>query len=93
MLEGRAIQDVWTAPRRELRGKPGHELGDHGASLRVGEEIVLEGSFAPGQATRWIFSDITPDSFRWRHVDLPPGDAPEVLRQTMAARRREGGGG
>jgi hypothetical protein len=116
VLEGRAIQDVWMAPRRELRGKPGYELGDYGATLRfydpgigawrstwigpykgyvipfiaraVGDEIVLEGSYAEGQTTRWIFSAITPDSFRWRHVDLPAGSSDEVLRQTMAARRR-----
>jgi hypothetical protein len=49
---------------------------------------VLEGSFAPGQTTRWIFSAITPDSFHWRHVDLLPGPTTEVLRQTMVARRR-----
>ena len=116
VLEGRAIQDVWIAPRRELRGEPGRQLGDYGATLRfydpalgawrstwigpykgyvmpfiarpIGAEIVLEGSFAPGQTTRWIFSAITPDSFHWRHIDLLPGSATEVLRQTMVARRR-----
>lgn len=115
VLEGRAIQDVWIAPRRALR-RAGRELGDYGATLRfydpaiaawrstwigpykgyvmpfiarpVGDEIVLEGSFAPGRTTRWIFSDITPDTFRWRHVDLEEGSDGEVLRQTMAARRR-----
>jgi hypothetical protein len=119
-LEGRAIQDVWIAPRRELRGRPGVELGDYGATLRfydpalgawrstwigpykgyvmpfiarpVGAEIVLEGSFAPGQTTRWIFSDITQDAFHWRHVDLLSPSTAEVLRQTMEARRRRGPG-
>jgi len=34
VLEGRAIQDVWIAPRRGLRAQLGDELGDHGATLR-----------------------------------------------------------
>jgi hypothetical protein len=116
VLEGRAIQDVWIAPRRELRGEPGRELGDYGTTLRfydpalgawrstwigpykgyvmpfiarsIGAEIVLEGSFTPGQTTRWIFSEITPDTFHWRHVDLLNGSTTEVLRQTMDARRQ-----
>jgi len=33
---------------------------------KVGEEIVLEGKRANGVAIRWIFSEIKPDSFRWR---------------------------
>jgi hypothetical protein len=54
----------------------------------VEAEIVLEGSFEPGQTTRWIFSAITPDTFHWRHVDLLNASMTEVLRQTMDARRR-----
>jgi hypothetical protein len=120
VLEGRAIQDVWIAPRRELRNKPGLELGDYGTTLRfydpalgawrstwigpykgyvmpfiarpVGAEIVLEGSFAPGQTTRWIFSAITPSTFKWRHVDRVDASGAELLRQTMDARRRHGAG-
>jgi hypothetical protein len=58
----------------------------------VGAEIVLEGSFAPEQTTRWIFSDITPDTFHWRHIDLLQSSPTEVLRQTMVARRRRDAG-
>jgi hypothetical protein len=47
-----------------------------------------EGSFAPGQTTRWIFSAITPNTFKWRHVDRVDGSGAELLRQTMDARRR-----
>lgn len=31
----------------------------------VGEEIVLQGTTPEGYAERWVFSNITPDSFRW----------------------------
>lgn len=116
VLEGRAIQDVWIAPRRGLRAGPTEELGDYGATLRffdpkigawrstwigpckgyvkpfiaqqVGDEIILEGSFAPGSVTRWIFSSITPDSFRWRHIESSDRWATHVLHQEMTARRR-----
>lgn len=33
---------------------------------KQGEEIVQEGTDEDGDRIRWIFSDITPDSFRWR---------------------------
>ncbi|HET7291785.1 MAG TPA: hypothetical protein VFM88_05125 [Vicinamibacteria bacterium] len=116
VLEGRAIQDVWIAPRRGLRSPAGDALGDYGATLRfydrklgawrstwsgpckglvrpfvgrqVGAEIVLEGSFAPGSVTRWIFSAITPDSFRWRNVESWDQWSTQVLHQEMVARRR-----
>ncbi len=31
----------------------------------VGEEIVLQGTTPEGYPERWVFSNITPDSFRW----------------------------
>ena len=102
VLEGRAIEDVWIAPKRALRGRAADQPGapgEYGATLRfydpqinawrstwhgpvrgvvmtfigrrVGEEIVLDGSFEPGVATRWIFSDITDRTFRWRAVQSP----------------------
>jgi hypothetical protein len=58
----------------------------------VGEEIVLEGSFEEGVRTRWIFSEITPDSFSWRAVDSKDDDAGWTLLQEMKARRRVAGG-
>ncbi|MGH9601033.1 MAG: hypothetical protein ACRD24_01480 [Terriglobales bacterium] len=33
---------------------------------KQGEDIVQEGTDEDGNPIRWIFSDITPDSFRWR---------------------------
>ena len=54
----------------------------------VGEEIVLEGSFEEGVLTRWIFSDITSDSFSWRAIDSRDGGETWELLQEMEARRQ-----
>jgi hypothetical protein len=53
----------------------------------VGDEIVLEGRFEDGVLTRWIFSDITRDSFHWRAVDSGDGGTSWQLLQEMSARR------
>jgi hypothetical protein len=116
VLEGRAIQDVWIAPKRALRTGGDAPPGEYGATLRfydpqldawrstwhgpvrcivrpfigwqLGDEIVLEGSFAPGTATRWIFSHITAESFHWRAEET--GDSWQTARvvQEMFATRQ-----
>ncbi len=53
----------------------------------VNGEIVLEGSFEPAVVTRWIFSDITADTFRWRAVSSRDNWKTETLTQEMFARR------
>lgn len=55
---------------------------------KIGAEIVLEGAFEEGIKTRWIFSEITPDSFSWRAVDSKDEGESWILRQEMSARRR-----
>jgi hypothetical protein len=54
---------VWVSPpqnvMRTFIGRP------------VDGEIVLEETTAGGHRERWIFSEITPQSFRWRAVDSP----------------------
>jgi len=100
VLDGRAIQDVWIAPKRSLRAD-NEEVGEYGATLRfydpridawrstwigpargwvlpfiarqVNDEIVLEGDFAPDASRKWIFSEITVDSFRWRAIESSDG--------------------
>jgi hypothetical protein len=107
--------DVWTAPRRSLRGEAAPY--EYGATLRffdpaiqawrstwigpvrhlvrpfvarqIGDEIVLEGRFAPGSLTRWIFSDIAATSFHWRNMEASAENGPWILIQEMHARRAE----
>jgi hypothetical protein len=54
----------------------------------IDDEIVLEGSFEEGVTTRWIFADITPDSFSWRNVDSADGGETWTLKQEMKGRRQ-----
>ena len=114
VLEGRAVMDVWTAPRRSLRASSDDPY-EYGASLRffdptiqawrstwigpvrhlvrpfiarqVANEIVLEGSFEPGCLTRWIFSEITETTFRWRNIESRDNGETWTTVQEMAARR------
>ncbi len=53
----------------------------------VRDEIVLEGDFADRGLTRWIFSDVRPESFHWRAVESQDGGASWTLVQEMGARR------
>jgi hypothetical protein len=115
-LEGRAIQDVWIAPKRSLRASSEGQSGDYGATLRfydpkidgwrstwigpvkgyvlpfiarqVGDEIVLEGNSEPGKARKWIFSDITSESFRWRAIESDDEWLTQQKVQEMSARRQ-----
>jgi hypothetical protein len=117
VLEGRAIQDVWIAPKRSLRAAGGNAPGDYGATIRfydknidawrstwigpvkgyvipfiarqIGDEIVLEGKLAEGTEVKWIFSEITKESFRWRFVQSADGWTSEVKVQEMFCRRTE----
>lgn len=54
----------------------------------VNGEIVLEGSFEPAVVSRWIFSDLTANTFRWRAVSSRDNWKTETLTQEMFARRR-----
>jgi hypothetical protein len=117
VLEGRAIQDVWISPKRELRAKAKGANGDYGATLRfydpkidawrstwigpakgyvlpfiarqVGDEIVLEGNFESGKSRKWIFSDITSESFRWRAVESNDAWLTQQKVQEMSASRKK----
>jgi hypothetical protein len=115
VLEGRAIQDVWIAPKRSLRSQSKGVSGDYGATLRffdpkidawrstwigpakgyvlpfiacqIGDEIVLEGSFESNKRRKWIFSDITGETFKWRAIESDDGWTTQQKVQEMSARR------
>jgi hypothetical protein len=53
----------------------------------VGDEIVLEGSFEDDKLTRWIFSEVAPNSFRWRAIESNDAGRTWSLIQAMSARR------
>ena len=117
VLEGRAIQDVWVAPKRDLRSSMPNALGDYGATLRfydpkidawrstwigpvkgfvipfiarqIDDEIVLEGRLETGIQMKWIFSEITKDSFRWRSVESNDDWTTKRKVQEMFCRRQK----
>lgn len=60
------------------------------SAREVAGEIVQEGRDDEGQAFRWVFHDIAPDSFRWRAEELGT-DGRWKLRQRMQVRRRFAG--
>jgi hypothetical protein len=56
-------------------------------AFRDGAGIVLEGR-RDDVALRWIFSDLTPDAFRWRAEETAPGAAPRVRQRFTCTRRQ-----
>ena len=73
-----AWRSTWIGPFRRLV-RPFVARG-------VDDRIVLEGSFEPGVTTRWVFSDITPNTFKWRNEESRDGHS-WTLTQTFDARR------
>jgi hypothetical protein len=70
---------VWISPLH------GEILTFHAA--QVGDEIVLEGKDLDDTPMRWIFSNITANSFHWRRVFSTDGGVTWQLRKEMSARR------
>ena len=54
----------------------------------VGSEILQEGTYPDGKPTRWIFSEITADPFRWRNEISTDRGHTFQLQQHFTARRR-----
>lgn len=63
----------------------GHEERQTGR--RVGDDIVQVGARPDGTATRWRFTEITPDSFRWVGEALEPDGEAWKLEGEFRARR------
>jgi hypothetical protein len=55
---------------------------------QINDEIVLEGDFAPDASRKWIFSEITVDSFHWRAIESSDGWLTFRKVQEMFARRQ-----
>jgi len=55
---------------------------------QIGHEIVLEGKTVEGYPLRWVFSDITPNSFRWHSEESRDNGRTWTLKEEMRIRRR-----
>ncbi len=55
---------------------------------QIGAEIVLEGKTAKGYPVKWIFSEITHDSFRWHSEESHDNGKTWMLKEEMQIRRR-----
>ena len=64
----------------------GHEERQTGR--RIGDEIVQTGARPDGTSTRWRFTEITADSFRWIGEALEPDGRTWKLEGEFFARRR-----
>ena len=74
-----AWQITWTNP-----------AGDHHErqiGRRVGKDVVQIGTRPDGTVTRWMFSEITDDSFRWTGESLNPDGRTWTLEGEFRARR------
>jgi len=54
---------------------------------KVNQEIVLESKTKEGYPEKWIFSDITSQSFRWRSVETHDNGKTWQLTEEMQVRR------
>jgi hypothetical protein len=75
-----AWQSIWfTTERHEVLSFIGR---------KVGEEIVLEGRNHENDLLRWIFSDISPNSFTWREEKSKDLGKTWATREKMKIRRK-----
>lgn len=54
---------------------------------RIGADIVQVGARANGTPTRWMYTEITPDSFRWTGESLAPDGKTWLLEGEFRAKR------
>jgi hypothetical protein len=74
-----AWQITWINPVRQVRNTL--------VGRRVGQKIVQEGRDDDGSLMRWVFSEITPGSFRWRGEASSDGGRTWFLGAEFFARR------
>ena len=71
---------AWTNP---VRGHREEQVGRWN-----GRDILQEGTRPDGTKTRWTFTEITADSFRWRGEALSPDASTWTLEAEFLAKRR-----
>jgi hypothetical protein len=74
-----AWRSTWLSP---LKGLVQTFIG-----RQVNDEIVLEEKTAEGHPEKWIFSQITPRSFRWHSEETHDGGKTWVLTEEMDIRK------
>lgn len=118
VLEGRAVQDVWIAPKRELRNKETSKTRNrYGSTIRTfdpvtktwtinwfnpvsgardmliakkeGLDIVQSGTDNEGNMMRWVFTDITADTFRWYGERSADGGQTWILEAEFFGTRKK----
>lgn len=80
-----AANDVWHVTWMQPASREYAHLVGRGSEGRIVQEVLSPTS---GEKERWIFLDITADSFVWRGEVSRDGGATWVLQQEMRARRR-----
>ncbi len=103
VLERRAIQDIWIMPNtygmtlrvwdpsieawRVIWINPVTGARDELVGRRWGTDIVQIGTHSDSTPIRWIFTDITSDSFRWLGEALEPDGKTWRLEAEFRAQR------
>jgi hypothetical protein len=81
---------AWDASIRAWRiswSNPGGDHFEHQVARRIGRDVVQLGTRPDGTATRWRFTEITPDSFHWLGEALnPDGQTWTVEGEFLATR-------
>lgn len=72
-------QSIWIVPSRgEIRTFRAHQEG---------EDVLLEGKKKDGTPERWVFFEITTDSFKWKAEESYDNGKSWVLTEVMDIRR------
>jgi hypothetical protein len=82
---------AWDASIQAWRISWSNPAGNHfeqQVGRRVGSDIVQLGQRADGSATRWRFTEITPDSFHWLGESRPVHGETWILEGEFLARRK-----
>ncbi len=76
-----AWHSIWFSPRQRVV--------QSFVARKEEDEIVLRGVTKEGYPERWIFSEISPDSFRWRAVESHDKEKTWLMTEGIRARRIE----